>query len=90
MAAARKAAKQVQLEAAPLDPVKSKGKKGKGGKAKARAKVKEKGDSKGSEPPGLSKVEFPDKLCPNLRQGQECRYGKVCRLSHEKRRFDAD
>ena len=38
----------------------------------------------------MSKLEFPDRFCPDLRKGQECRYGKDCRFSHEKKRFDAD
>ena len=94
LAAARKVAKSqaaagAKLDAALLDPAKGKAK-GKG-KEKGKVKAKGKGDSKGSgKPPGMSKVEFPDRFCPDLRKGQVCRYGKDCRFSHEKKRFDAD
>ena len=38
----------------------------------------------------MSRVEFPDRLCPDLRKGQECKYGKDCRFSHEKKKFGPD
>ena len=35
----------------------------------------------------MSRVQFPDKLFPDLRKGQECKYGKECKFSHDKHRF---
>ena len=74
--------------AAALD-FKGKGKdKGKGkGKGKDSGK---KSKAKGGNAGSVSRVQFPDKLCPDLRKGQECKYGKECKFSHDKHRFDSN
>ena len=65
--------------------------KGKGkGKPKTKAKGRGKDGKGGGRAPAVSRVEFPDRLCPDRRKGQECKYGKDCRFSHEKKKFGPD
>jgi len=80
--------------AALLDPAK-KGKggdkgggKSKGTKSKGKGKGKGGGKSQGGGSPNVSRILYPDRLCPDLRKGTQCKFGKECKFSHDKKRFD--
>ena len=69
---------------------KGKGKPEKGkGKGKDGGKKNGKGGNAGGNAGTVSRVQFPDKFCPDLKKGQECKYGKECKFSHDKARFDS-
>ena len=75
---------------AVLDPKRADAKKDKGqGEGKGKDDTK-KSKGKGGHAGSVSRVQFPDKLCPDLQKGRECKYGKECRYSHDKKKFKAD
>ena len=78
--------KRAKTEMMPLEPERKGGKKDKKGKGKG----KDKGKAESAKPPGVSRVQFPDRLCNDIKAGKECRRGKECKFSHDKSRFDAD
>ena len=99
VAAARKGKGKGQAHSAPQKVQQAAPLKGKG-KSKSKRELSRdrngKGKSKGSKGGGkgkhqhVAKVQFPDRLCPNLKRGQACRFPNDCKFSHEKHRFDQE